>query len=203
MGLFSDVLINPQANEIVADFVRGKIAEIVADPQTAAQLMPRGYPIFSRRPCLDTEYYETFNRPNVQLVDCVSEPIERLTEKGVMTREREIELDVLILATGFDGLTGAMLAIDIKGRGGQALADKWRDGVKSYLGLAVSGFPNLFMLCGATGPSALANIIILNEENADWIASCIGHMRDENLSSIEANLDPELEWVKTVSGPCR
>jgi cation diffusion facilitator CzcD-associated flavoprotein CzcO len=199
MGLFSDVLINPQANEILADFVRGKIAEIVDDPDTAARLMPRGYPILSRRPCLDTNYYETYNRPNVHLIDCVTDPIERLTERGVKTREREIDLDTLILATGFDGLTGAMLAVDIKGRGGQPLADKWKAGVKSYLGLAVSGFPNLFMLCGATGPSALANIIILNEENADWIATCIDYMRKNKISTIEAHEDAETEWVGTVA----
>jgi cation diffusion facilitator CzcD-associated flavoprotein CzcO len=199
MGLFSDLLINPQANEIVADFVRRKISEVVEDADTAARLMPRGYPIFSRRPCLDTNYYETFNRPNVHLIDCVSEPIERLTERAVKTSEQEIELDALILATGFDGLTGAMLAINIKGRDGQTLADKWKDGVKSYLGLTVSGFPNLFMLCGATGPSALANIIILNEENADWIANCIENMRDKGIASIDANVEAELEWVKTVS----
>ena len=133
MGLFSDVLTNPAANDIVADFVRRKIGEVVKDPETAGILMPRGYPIFSRRPCLDTDYYETYNRPNVHLVDCVSEPIERLTETGVKTRAQHIAIDTLILATGFDGLTGAMLAIDVKGTGGRDLKDKWQDGAKSYL----------------------------------------------------------------------
>jgi cation diffusion facilitator CzcD-associated flavoprotein CzcO len=199
MGLFSDVLINQEANDIVADFVRGKIGETVNDPITAEQLKPRGYPIFSRRPCLDTDYYETYNRPNVRLIDCINDPIERLTERGVKTRTQDIELDMLILATGFDGLTGAMLAIDIKGRGGRSLREKWHGGARSYLGLAMEGFPNLFMLCGANGPSALANIVILNEENGDWIAKCIEYMRAKKLATIEAVGDDEDKWVTTVA----
>jgi cation diffusion facilitator CzcD-associated flavoprotein CzcO len=199
MGLFSDVLIDEEANEIVAEFVRGKIAATVTDPATAERLKPRGYPIFSRRPCLDTGYYEAFNRPNVHLVDCIEDPIERLTEGGVKTRTQEIALDMLILATGFDGLTGAMLAIDIRGRAGRTLKEKWRDGARSYLGLAMEGFPNLFMLCGANGPSALANIVILNEENGDWIAKCIDHMSRRGLAMIEARADAEDDWVDTVA----
>jgi cation diffusion facilitator CzcD-associated flavoprotein CzcO len=199
MGLFSDVLINPEANEIVAEFVRRKIGEVVHDSQIAERLKPRGYPIFSRRPCLDTGYYEAFNRPNVHLVDCLDEPIERLTRRGVQTRHREVELDALILATGFDGLTGAMLAMDVRGRGGRDLKDKWRSGARSYLGLAVEGFPNLFMVCGANGPSALANIVILNEENGDWIGDCIDYMRSQGFQAVEARLDHEDRWVKTVS----
>jgi cation diffusion facilitator CzcD-associated flavoprotein CzcO len=199
MGLFSDVLTNPAANDIVADFVRRKIGEVVQDRETAAILMPRGYPIFSRRPCLDTDYYETYNRPNVHLVDCVSEPIECLTASGVKTRGQHIEIDTLILATGFDGLTGAMLAIDVKGRGGRDLKDKWQEGAKSYLGLAMEGFPNLFMMCGANGPSALANIVILNEENGDWIANCISYMRANKFKTIEADSASEDKWMDIVS----
>jgi cation diffusion facilitator CzcD-associated flavoprotein CzcO len=199
MGLFSDALTNPEANEIIAEFVRGKIGEIVHDPQTAECLKPRGYPIFSRRPCLDTNYYEAFNRPNVHLIDCLKDPIERLTAHGVQTRERDLELDTVILAIGYDGLTGAMLAIDIRGRNGVSLADKWRDGAKSYLGLAIEGFPNLFMVCGATGPSALANIVILNEENGDWIGNCIEYMRERGFSTIEAQAEAEAKWVLNVA----
>jgi len=199
MGLFSDALTNPEVNEIIAEFVRGKIAEIVKDPDTARRLTPRGYPIFSRRPCLDTNYYETYNRPNVHLIDCLTDPIELITERGVKTREREIELDSLIFATGYDGLTGAMLAIDVKGRRGLSLKEKWRNGARSYLGLAVEGFPNLFMVCGANGPSALANIVILNEENGDWIANCIEYIRRNGFSTIEAQAGHEDNWVKTVA----
>ncbi len=198
LGTFSDLMTNPEANEQVAEFVRGKISDVVKDPLTAEKLKPRGYPIFARRPCLDTNYYESFNLPHVHLVDCNEEPIERLTEGGVKTRAREIELDVLILATGYDGLTGAMLAFDIVGRNGARLRDKWRDGPRSYLGLAMAGFPNLFMMCGANGPSALANIITLNEQNGDWICDVIAHMGRAGLNTVEATVQAEDDWMETV-----
>ncbi|WP_332771192.1 flavin-containing monooxygenase [Phenylobacterium sp.] len=199
LGTFSDLLTNSEANEIVAEFVRGKIGEVVKDPDTAERLKPRGYPIFARRPCLDTNYYEAFNQPNVHLVDLLEDPIVRLTERGVRTQAREIELDVLIMATGYDGLTGAMLAVDIKGRGGSRLSDKWRDGARSYLGLAMEGFPNLFMICGANGPAALANIVTLDEQNTDWIAECIDHMRRNQLATIEAEAASEDQWMAAIS----
>ncbi|MDP3745732.1 MAG: NAD(P)/FAD-dependent oxidoreductase [Phenylobacterium sp.] len=199
LGTFSDLLTNAEANEIVAEFVRGKIGEVVKDPDTAERLKPRGYPIFARRPCLDTNYYEAFNQPNVHLVDLLDDPIVRLTERGVQTEAREIELDVLIMATGYDGLTGAMLAVDIRGRGGRSLKDKWRDGARSYLGLAMEGFPNLFMICGANGPAALANIVTLDEQNTDWIAGCIDHMRANQLATIEAAVEAEAQWLDAIS----
>jgi cation diffusion facilitator CzcD-associated flavoprotein CzcO len=199
LGTFSDLLTNAEANEIVAEFVRGKIGEVVNDPDTAERLKPRGYPIFARRPCLDTNYYESFNRPNVHLVDLLEDPIVRMTARGVQTRTREIELDVLIMATGYDGLTGAMLAIDIQGRGGRSLADKWRDGARSYLGLAMEGFPNLFMVCGANGPAALANIVTLDEQNTDWIADCITHVRRNGLATVEASAQSEADWMDAIS----
>ncbi|WP_332770478.1 flavin-containing monooxygenase [Phenylobacterium sp.] len=199
LGTFSDLLTNSEANEIVAEFVRGKIGEVVKDPDTAERLKPRGYPIFARRPCLDTNYYEAFNQPNVHLVDLLEDPIVRLTERGVRTQAREIELDVLIMATGYDGLTGAMLAVDIKGRGGSRLSDKWRDGARSYLGLAMEGFPNLFMICGANGPAALANIVTLDEQNTDWIAECIDHMRRNQLATVEAEAASEDQWMAAIS----
>jgi len=199
LGTFSDLLTNAEANEIVAEFVRGKIGEVVKDPDTAERLKPRGYPIFARRPCLDTNYYESFNQPNVHLVDLLEDPIVRLTERGVQTGTREIELDVLIMATGYDGLTGAMLAIDIQGRDGRSLADKWRDGARSYLGLAMEGFPNLFMICGANGPAALANIVTLDEQNTDWIADCITHMRRHGLATVEADAQSEADWMEAIS----
>lgn len=198
LGTFSDLMTNPEANEQVAEFVRNKISDVVKDPATAEALKPRDYPIFARRPCLDTDYYETFNEPHVHLVDCKKEPIERLTEKGVKTQSREIELDVVILATGYDGLTGAMLAFDIRGRQGASLKEKWKGGPVSYLGLAMAGFPNLFMLCGANGPSALANIITLNEQNADWICDVVAHMRKNDLTTVEATEKAEAEWMDTV-----
>lgn len=198
LGTFSDLLTNPEANEQVADFVRRKIDQVVDDPATAERLKPRGYPIFARRPCLDTGYYEAFNQPNVHLVDCLAEPIRGLDETGVMVGERAVPLDVLILATGYDGLTGALLAFDVRGRGGRSLVDKWRGGAESYLGLMMEGFPNFFMVCGANGPAALANIITTNEQNVDWICALIDHMRANRLASAEAGAGAEAAWMRTV-----
>ncbi len=198
-GLFSDLLYDQETNDVVAEFVRGKIKEVVKDAHTAEVLTPHGYPIFSRRPCLDTNYYETFNRDNVTLVDCINEPILEITEKGIRTGEREIPLDIIIGATGYDGLTGAMMAVDIKGRGGRSLREKWAGGARSYLGLMMEGFPNLFMIAGANGPSALANFVILNEENADWIIRCIKYLRLHDYASIEPTAAAEEEYMTLLT----
>ena len=198
LGTFSDLLTNPEANEHVAEFVRGKIGEVVADPATAEKLKPRDYPIFARRPCLDSSYYETYNRPNVHLVDCLSDPIVEITERGVRTRSGEVELDVLILATGYDGLTGALLAFDVVGRDGRTVEDKWKDGARSYLGLMMEGFPNLFMTTGPNGPAALANIIRISENDVDWIADAMTHMARNGLSTIEPTAEAERRWMDIV-----
>jgi cation diffusion facilitator CzcD-associated flavoprotein CzcO len=199
MGTFSDLLTNAAANEIVAEFVRDKISAVVKDPDTAERLKPRGYPIFARRPVLDTNYYESFNRPNVELVDCLADPIVEITETGIRTQTKQIDLDIIILATGYDGLTGAMLAIDMTGRDGRRLSEKWAAGAKSYLGLAMEGFPNLFIIAGANGPSAFANFVILNEQNADWIVDCINYMGEHDLTTIEATEAAETEWMDVIS----
>ncbi|MBY8822641.1 flavin-containing monooxygenase [Sphingomonas colocasiae] len=199
LGLFSDLLTNAEANEVVADFVRGKIAEVVDDPDTARRLTPRGYPIFARRPCLDTQYYESFNRENVTLMDCLEDPIVEITEHGIRTREREVQVDMIIAAIGYDALTGAMLSIDIKGKGGRSLKQKWADGGRSYLGLVMEGFPNLFIIAGPNGPSALANFILLNEQNVDWICDCIEHMRANGLRAVQALPDAEDRWMRKVT----
>ncbi|RYX97977.1 MAG: NAD(P)/FAD-dependent oxidoreductase [Comamonadaceae bacterium] len=198
LGTFSDLMSNEEANEHVAEFVRGKIGEVVNDPETAEKLKPRGYPIFARRPCLDSSYYETYNRPNVHLKDCITDPIVEITEKGVRTQSGETELDVLIFATGYDGLTGALLAFDVVGREGQKVNDKWKDGAKSYLGLMMEGFPNLFMTTGPNGPAALANIIRISEHDVDWIANAMVHMEKNGLSSIEPTAEAEEEWMELV-----
>ncbi|MCW1933567.1 flavin-containing monooxygenase [Pararhodobacter zhoushanensis] len=198
LGLFSDLLFNQQANDIVADFVRRKIAETVHDPETAATLTPHGYPIFARRPCLDSGYYETFNRDNVTLVDCLTDPIQEITATGIRTATAHIDLDVIIGATGYDGLTGAMMAVDITGRDGRSLREKWAGGAQSYLGLMMAGFPNLFMIAGANGPSALANFVLLNEQNADWICDCIDHLRAHALPGIEPRPEAESAYMHTV-----
>jgi cation diffusion facilitator CzcD-associated flavoprotein CzcO len=200
LGTFSDLLSNPDANEQVAEFVRGKIGEIVDDPETAEALKPRGYPIFARRPCLDTQYYEQFNKPNVHLVDLLNDPIEEIVEAGVRTRSREIPLDALILATGYDGLTGAMMAFEVRGRNGRDLREKWQHGAESYLGLMMADFPNLFMICGANGPAALANVISINEQNVDWICSLLDHMEASGQSVVEATPSGEDRWMDIVRG---
>ncbi len=198
LGTFADLLINPEANEHVAEFVRGKINEVVKDQAVAEKLKPRGYPIFARRPCLDTSYYETFNQPNVHLVDCTTDPILEITEKGVRTQAGEIELDMLILATGYDGLTGAMLAFDVVGRGGVTVNDHWKEGASSYLGLMMAGFPNLFMTTGPNGPAALANIVRISEHDVDLLAAVITHMQKNKLSTIEPTKEAETGWMDLV-----
>ena len=198
LGTFSDLLVNAEANEHVADFVRGKIGEVVKDPATAEALKPRGYPIFARRPCLDNSYYETFNLPHVHLKDCLKDPIVEITETGVRTQSGETGLDMLIFATGYDGLTGAMMAFDVVGRGGRKVNDKWRDGARTHLGLMMEGFPNLFLTAGPNGPAALANLIRLNEHDVDWIAAAITHMKVNGLSTIEPTKQAEDGWMDIV-----
>ncbi|MDP1027624.1 NAD(P)/FAD-dependent oxidoreductase [Sphingomonas sp. KR1UV-12] len=199
LGTFSDLLTNPDANEQVAEFVRAKIGEVVNDPETAEALKPKGYPIFARRPCLDTDYYEMFNRPNVHLVDLLKDPIAEITPTGVrLAGGTEVALDALILATGYDGLTGAMMAFDIVGRDGANLRDKWSHGAESYLGLMLAGFPNLFMVCGANGPAALANIISINEQNVNWLCALLDHMEAEGLGTFEPTPQAEARWMDLV-----
>lgn len=199
LGLFSDLLSNREANEVVAEFVCGKIAEVVKDPDTARRLTPQGYPIFARRPCLDSGYYEAYNRANVTLKDCLEQPIVEITEKGIRTAEGDVEVDIIIAAIGYDALTGAMLSIDIEGRDGRQLKDKWAKGGRSHLGLMIEGFPNLFVIAGPNGPSALANFILLNEQNVDWACDCIEYMRARDLRSIEADADAETWWMNKVT----
>lgn len=200
LSCFSDLLMNQEANDQVADFVREKIAEVVEDPDTAQALMPRGYPIFARRVCLDSGYYETYNQPNVHLMNCLADPIVEITEKGIRTEAGETELDVLIFATGYDALTGALLAFDVRGRDGRTLKDKWKDGPVSYLGMMVEGFPNMFATSGPNGPAALANLITIAENDVDWIADVICHMQDQGLGSVEITAQAEDRWMQIVHG---
>jgi cation diffusion facilitator CzcD-associated flavoprotein CzcO len=200
LGTFADLMQNPEANEHVAEFVRGKIGEVVKNPKTAEALKPQGYPIFARRPCLDSSYYETYNLPNVHLIDLLNDDdIVEITEKGVRLRKGgEVELDMLILATGYDRLTGALLAFDVVGKNGQTVNQKWKDGARSYLGLMLEGFPNLFMTTGPNGPAALANIIRISEHDVDWIANAMVHMDKNGLATIEATTEAEEGWMDLV-----
>ncbi|WP_342132953.1 flavin-containing monooxygenase [Hydrogenophaga sp. OTU3427] len=198
LGTFADLMSNEEANEHVAEFVRGKIGEVVNDPATAEALKPRDYPIFARRPCLDSSYYETYNQPNVHLVDLFKDPILEVTEKGVRTASGEVELDMLILATGYDGLTGALMAFDVVGRDGHTVNAHWKNGARSHLGLMMAGFPNLYMTTGPNGPAALANIIRISEHDVDWIAAAMVHMERNGLATMEPTAEAEQNWMDIV-----
>ena len=181
MSVYNNLVLDQAANDTAADFVREKIAEIVKDPETARLLQPNNHPIGSKRICIDTDYFATFNRPNVTLVDIKSNPIEEITAHAVRTGGKENEVDALVLATGFDAMTGSVAKIDIRGRNGQTLNQKWAEGPKTYLGLMSAGFPNLFIITGPGSPSVLSNMIVSIEQHVDWITDCIGYMRDRGL----------------------
>jgi cation diffusion facilitator CzcD-associated flavoprotein CzcO len=187
-----------EANDTAAEFVRQRIAELVEDPRVAEDLMPRGYAFGTKRPCLDTGYYATFNRPNVELVNLRRTPIEQITPTGVRTTEREYPLDTLVFATGYDAMTGPLLAMDICGRDGLTLAEKWAAGPISYLGLAVAGFPNMFTLTGPGSPSVLSNVVISIEQHVDWVADVLAHLERTDRHVVEATDVAEKEWTDHV-----
>ena len=198
LGAFSDLLLDAKANEAAADFVRARIREVVRDPAVAALLTPRQV-IGCKRLCIDSGYYETFNRANVRLVDVSKAPIEELTPGGLRTGGREYELDSIVFATGFDAMTGAISKIDIRGRGGRSLRDKWGAGPRTYLGLGIEGFPNLFTISGPGSPSVLTNMIVSIEQHVDWIADCLDYLRSRGHATIEARGDAEDRWVEHVN----
>ncbi|MCX7273289.1 MAG: NAD(P)/FAD-dependent oxidoreductase [Burkholderiales bacterium] len=197
--LYKDLLTDPQANDTAADFVRAKIASIVRDPAVARALTPRNHFIGTKRICLDSGYFETYNRDNVTLVDVRDDPIEAITPAGLRTRSREFELDTLVLATGFDAITGALLGIDIRTSSGATLAAKWADGPRTYLGLMTAGFPNLFVITGPGSPSVLTNMISSIEQHVDWIATCLTDLRERGVRRIEADRTSEDRWVEHVN----
>jgi cyclohexanone monooxygenase len=198
VGSFVDVFTNPEANQDVAEFIRSKIRETVKDPEVAELLCPRTH-LGCKRPCADTHYFETYNRPNVRLVDIRDAPIEAIAPEGVRTGGRLYPLDVLVLATGFDAMTGALFRIDIRGRGGRELREKWAEGPRNYLGLATEGFPNFFTITGPGSPSVLANMITGIEHHVDWIAEAVEHLRGRRLGRIEATREAESAWVEHVN----
>jgi cyclohexanone monooxygenase len=193
-GIITDIEVNDEA----ASFVRGKIGETVKDPKTAEALKPRDHPIGTKRICVDIDYFETYNRPNVRLVDLKQTPIEAVTEGGVTTPEESFEFDALVFATGFDAMTGTLLALDIQGAGGLTLREAWAEGPKAYLGLGVAGFPNMFLVTGPGSPSVLSNMINSIEQHVEWIEACLTHMRAEGLTRIEAVQETQEAWVAHV-----
>jgi cyclohexanone monooxygenase len=199
MSVYNNLALDKAANDTAADFVREKIAEIVKDPQTAKLLQPNNHPIGSKRICIDTDYFATFNRPNVTLVDIKNNPIEEIIDNAVRTGGKDYEVDALVLATGFDAMTGSVAKIDIRGRNGQTLNQKWAEGPKTYLGLMSVGFPNLFIITGPGSPSVLSNMIVSIEQHVDWITDCIAYMRDRGFDAMEAKQDAEDNWVAHVN----
>jgi cation diffusion facilitator CzcD-associated flavoprotein CzcO len=198
ISVFADLLLDQKANDEAAGFVRAKIHDVIEDPDVAALLSP-DHVLGCKRPCTDTGYFEAFNRENVELVDVSRDPVERVTPTGVVTGGREFPLDCLILATGFDAMTGALHGIDIRGRNGQTLRDKWNAGPITYLGLGTAGFPNFFTITGPGSPSVLANMVTAIEQHVDWIADCLSHMREQGHATIEATADAEQAWVGHVN----
>jgi cyclohexanone monooxygenase len=196
-GNFGDVMMNAEVNAHAADFVRRKIRARVRDPEVARKLLP-DHPFGTKRVPLENGYYEVYNRSNVRLVDLRETPIERITPEGIRTLRDDHRLDVIIYATGFDAATGALTRIDLRGTGGLALADKWRQGPKTFLGLLVSGFPNLFIVNGPHNAAALCNAGRCIEQNVDWIARCIAYMRMQNLTRLEPTTAAEQQWTEHV-----
>ena len=197
--VYRDILTDEKANEVVGRFVRGKIRERIDDPEVAERLMPMSYPFATKRLCVDTNYYETYNRDNVRLVSLGDTPIEAMTASSIRTSAEEFELDAIVFATGFDGMTGALFAIDIRGRDGVALTDKWADGPRSYLGLGTAGFPNLFTITGPGSPSVISNMMTSLEQHVDWVTDCIGHLVQAGHETIEPTVAAEDEWVDHVN----
>jgi cyclohexanone monooxygenase len=199
MAAFFDLVLDRRSNDTAADFVREKIRAIVQDPDTAELLAPKGYPIGTKRICVDTEYFATYNRPNVKLVDVRSTPITEITPDGLRTGDTEYALDVIVFATGFDAMTGALAKIDIRGVDGVALRDEWAAGPRTYLGLMSAGFPNLFMITGPGSPSVLSNMIVSIEQHVEWLTDCIAHLSARGLSRIEPTPEAQDNWVAHVN----
>jgi cyclohexanone monooxygenase len=199
MSVYNNLVLDQAANDTAADFVRAKIDEIVKDKETAELLRPAAYPIGTKRICIDTDYFETFNRPNVTLVDIKTNGIEEILPNAVRCGGKDYEIDALVLATGFDAMTGSVAKIDIAGRGGDRLNRKWAEGPKTYLGLMAAGFPNLFLITGPGSPSVLSNMIVSIEQHVDWITDCIAWMRSRGLDTMEAERAAEEKWVAHVN----
>jgi cyclohexanone monooxygenase len=199
LASFNDLVLNQEANDTAAEFLRSKIRQIVKDPIVAEKLIPRGFPLVPKRICLDTDYFETFNRNNVTLLDLRQEPIDKITPTGISIGNKTYELDDIVFATGFDAITGALLQIDIRGRAGKTLRDKWIDGPCTYLGLMTSDLPNLFMITGPGSPAVFANAALCIEQHVDWITDCLVYIRTNHYETIEPNAEAENDWGNHVN----
>jgi cyclohexanone monooxygenase len=196
---YYDILLDKGANDTAAEFIRDKIASKVHDPQTREALMPHDFPFGAKRPSVDSGYFETFNRDNVELVDIRAHPITGFTPTGLATEAGQHELDIVVFATGFDALTGPLLRPEIVGRGGQTLREKWVAGPVTYLGLGVGGFPNMFIIAGPGSPSLLSNVILSTEQHVDWIAALLDQLRRTGKTEVEVSPEAEKRWVEHVN----
>ncbi|MCU1482184.1 MAG: cyclohexanone monooxygenase [Subtercola sp.] len=199
IAAFADLLDNREANELAADFVRRKISRIVEDPEVAKELMPTTHPLGTKRLCADTNYYQTYNRDNVTLVNVQKNPIVEILPKGLRTTETDYELDMIVYAIGFDAMTGALLRIDVTGAGGTKLADHWAAGARTYMGLGIAGFPNMLLVASVGSPAVLANMPTAIEQHIDWISDLLTSMRDKGRVRVEATSEAEEEWVQRVN----
>ena len=195
---YNDIAMSEEANATMADFVRGKIREVVKDPETADKLMPDHF-VMTKRPILENGYFEAYNRDNVTLIDLREDPIERFTPESVVTRTGEHPIDMLVLATGFDAISGTMLRLDPKGRGGVSLRERWQDRFHNYLGMTIHGFPNLFMLHGPGSPGVFYNMPLGAERQMDWISRCMRHLSEKELGAVEPTAESEEAWAAEVS----
>jgi cyclohexanone monooxygenase len=199
LGAYTDVLVSQEANDVVAEFMRDRIRETVDDPAVAELLCPRGYPVGSKRLCQSDDYYAMFNRPNVSLVDIRSAPVESVYPGGIKTASDSYELDALVFATGFDALTGALFAMDIRGAGGVRLRSAWASGAQSYLGVAAAGFPNMFLITGPGSPSVFSNMVLSIEQHVEWVRDCIVWLRSHGHATIEPDAAAQSAWMEHVS----
>jgi cation diffusion facilitator CzcD-associated flavoprotein CzcO len=198
-GCYIDILVDPAANETAAEFIRAKIRAVVHDPEVAETLSPRSFPFGTKRPCLDSGYYAAFNRPNVHLVDLRRTPMVEFTETGIRTSAADYDFDAIVFATGFDAMTGALAAIDISNGNGVSLSSQWTAGPRTYLGIAMAGFPNLFTITGPGSPSVLSNMVVSIEQHVEWISDCISYLREHGYAAIEATEAAQAEWVQHVA----
>ncbi|VXD04234.1 Phenylacetone monooxygenase [Pseudomonas sp. 9AZ] len=199
MFTYKDMMTSKESNQYAVDFLHRKIRSIVTRPDVADELCAHGYPVGAKRICVGTDYYETYNRDNVTLVNVRKSPIEGIVPTGIRTQDGEYELDAIVFATGFDAMTGALLDVDIRGRQGLRLSEKWAAGPLNYLGVAISGFPNFFMITGPGSPSVFSNVVLSIEQHVDWVTDCIRHMQDQGLSRIEVKEQAEVDWVEHVN----
>ncbi len=196
---YHDLILDEAANDTASEFIREKIGAQIDDPEIREKLIPRGFPFGTKRPSVDSDYYPTFNRDNVTLVDVRTDPIERVTPTGVDTASGHHDLDVLVFATGFDAMTGSLLRPEIVGRSGESLREHWAAGPQTYLGLFTHGFPNFFVIAGPGSPSLLSNVLLSIEQHVDWLAELLTHAHSQGADLVEATADAEAGWVAHVN----